>query len=122
MALLDGLPATAMPDANTLFNMAERLSGSFGIALLAALYASRAAATGSPVAALHDCSSCSPWPRPWEHWPPRATMECPPMMPGPPREAVMDAVATVPLPANEPIGSTRREALTARPWKARSRS
>jgi hypothetical protein len=51
MALLDGspaLPASAMPDANTLFNMAERLSGSFGIALLATLYASRAAATGSP--------------------------------------------------------------------------
>jgi MFS family permease len=56
MALLDGLPASAMPDANTLFNMAERLSGSFGIALLATLYASRAAATGSPVAALHDCA------------------------------------------------------------------
>jgi hypothetical protein len=55
MALLDGLPASAMPDANTLFNMAERLSGSFGIALLATLYASRAAATGSQVAALHDC-------------------------------------------------------------------
>jgi EmrB/QacA subfamily drug resistance transporter len=56
MALLDGLPAAAMPDANTLFNMAERLSGSFGIALLATLYASRAAATGDPVAALHDCA------------------------------------------------------------------
>jgi EmrB/QacA subfamily drug resistance transporter len=59
MALIDGspaLPASAMPDANTLFNMAERLSGSFGIALLATLYASRAAATGDPVAALHDCA------------------------------------------------------------------
>jgi len=56
MAWLDGLPASAMPDANTLFNMAERLSGSFGIALLATLYASRAAATGDPVAALHDCA------------------------------------------------------------------
>lgn len=44
-----------MPDANTLFSMAERLSGSFGIALLATLYASRAAATGSLVTALHDC-------------------------------------------------------------------
>jgi EmrB/QacA subfamily drug resistance transporter len=50
------LPASAMPDANTLFNMAERLSGSFGIALLATVYASRAAATGDPVAALHDCA------------------------------------------------------------------
>jgi EmrB/QacA subfamily drug resistance transporter len=56
MALLDGLPGSAMPDANTLFNMAERLSGSFGIALLATLYASRSAATGDPVAALHDCA------------------------------------------------------------------
>jgi hypothetical protein len=44
-----------MTDASTLFNMAERLSGSFGIALLATLYASRAAAAGSQVAALHDC-------------------------------------------------------------------
>jgi EmrB/QacA subfamily drug resistance transporter len=56
MVMLGGLPASAMPDANTLFNMAERLSGSFGIALLATLYASRAAATGDPVAALHDCA------------------------------------------------------------------
>ncbi len=36
--------------------MAERLSGSFGIALLATLYASRAAATGSAVTALRDCA------------------------------------------------------------------
>jgi EmrB/QacA subfamily drug resistance transporter len=59
MALLAGSPALGadgMPDANTLFNMAERLSGSFGIALLATLYASRAAATGDPVTALHDCA------------------------------------------------------------------
>lgn len=56
MMLLGGLPASGMPDANTLFNMAERLSGSFGIALLATMYASRAAATGDPVAALHDCA------------------------------------------------------------------
>jgi hypothetical protein len=56
MALLDGLPSSAMPDANTLFNMAERLSGSFGIALFATLYVSRAAATGSPVTALHECA------------------------------------------------------------------
>ena len=55
MALLDGLGPRLMPDANTLFSMAERLSGSFGIALLATLYASRAAATGSQVTALHDC-------------------------------------------------------------------
>ncbi len=45
-----------LPDANTLFNIAERLSGSFGIALLATLYATRTHATGSPVTALHDCA------------------------------------------------------------------
>jgi MFS family permease len=54
VTLLDRLPASAMPDANTLFSMAERLAGSFGIALLATLYASRAAATGSGVTALRD--------------------------------------------------------------------
>jgi EmrB/QacA subfamily drug resistance transporter len=56
MAFLAGLHPTRMPDANTLFSMAERLSGSFGIALLATLYASRAAATGSPVTAFRDCA------------------------------------------------------------------
>jgi EmrB/QacA subfamily drug resistance transporter len=56
MAFLIGLDPRRMPDANTLFNMAERLSGSFGIALLATLFASRAAATGSPVTAFRDCA------------------------------------------------------------------
>jgi predicted MFS family arabinose efflux permease len=51
-----GLDERRMPDASTLFNMAERLSGSFGIALLATLYASRAAATGSGVTAFRDCA------------------------------------------------------------------
>jgi predicted MFS family arabinose efflux permease len=55
MAFLAGVDETRMPDANTLFNIAERLSGSFGIALLATLYASRAAATGDPVTAFRDC-------------------------------------------------------------------
>ena len=55
MAFLAGISASRMPDANTLFNMAERLSGSFGIALLATLYASRAAATGSALTAFRDC-------------------------------------------------------------------
>jgi len=55
VALLDGLGPRLMPDANTLFSMAERLSGSFSIALLATLYATRAATTGSQVTALHDC-------------------------------------------------------------------
>jgi EmrB/QacA subfamily drug resistance transporter len=56
MAFLAGVDETRMPDANTLFNIAERLSGSFGIALLATLYASRSAATGDPVAAFRDCA------------------------------------------------------------------
>ena len=56
MAFLAGTREREMPDANTLFNMAERLSGSFGIALLATLYASRAAATGSALAAFRECA------------------------------------------------------------------
>jgi predicted MFS family arabinose efflux permease len=56
MAFLAGTRGREMPDANTLFNMAERLSGSFGIALLATLYASRAAATGSALAAFRECA------------------------------------------------------------------
>ena len=56
MAFLAGTRETEMPDANTLFNMAERLSGSFGIALLATLYASRAVATGSALAAFRECA------------------------------------------------------------------
>ena len=56
MAFLAGLRPSRMPDANTLFNMAERLSGSFGIALLATLYASRAALSGSAVTAFRDCA------------------------------------------------------------------
>jgi EmrB/QacA subfamily drug resistance transporter len=56
LALVGGLDSARMPDANTLFNIAERLSGSFGIALLATLYATRARASGSLVAAFHDCT------------------------------------------------------------------
>jgi EmrB/QacA subfamily drug resistance transporter len=55
MAFLAGVGQERMPDANTLFNIAERLSGAFGIALLATLYASRAAATGSALTAFRDC-------------------------------------------------------------------
>ena len=36
--------------------VAERLSGSFGIALLAAFYSARTLITGSAVTALHDCA------------------------------------------------------------------
>jgi len=56
MGFIAGLDEARMPDANTLFNTAERLSGSFGIALLATLYASRAAATGSQLTAFRDCA------------------------------------------------------------------
>ena len=56
MSFLAGVGESRMPDANTLFNIAERLSGSFGIALLATLYASRAAATGSALTAFRGCA------------------------------------------------------------------
>ncbi len=56
LALVDDLDDARMPDANTLFNIAERLSGSFGIALLATFYAARTQLTGSAVTALHDCA------------------------------------------------------------------
>jgi EmrB/QacA subfamily drug resistance transporter len=56
VSLLGGLDDARMPDANTLFNIAERLSGSFGIALLATYYTARTAVTGSAVTALHDCA------------------------------------------------------------------
>jgi EmrB/QacA subfamily drug resistance transporter len=54
--MLGDLDAHTLPDANTLFSISERLSGSFGIALLATFYAARARATGLPVAAFHDCA------------------------------------------------------------------
>ncbi len=41
LALVGDLDDVRMPDANTLFNIAERLSGSFGIALLATFYSAR---------------------------------------------------------------------------------
>jgi EmrB/QacA subfamily drug resistance transporter len=56
LSLLGGLDERRSPDANTLFNIGERLSASFGIALLATFYASRAQASGSPVRALHECA------------------------------------------------------------------
>jgi EmrB/QacA subfamily drug resistance transporter len=56
LALLGDLDDARMPDANTLFNIAERLSGSFGIALLATYYTARTQITGSAVTALHDCA------------------------------------------------------------------
>ena len=56
LALVGELDDARMPDANPLFNIAERLSGSFGIALLATFYSARIQLTGSAVTALHDCA------------------------------------------------------------------
>ena len=57
MELVGDLPGDKLPDANTLFSITERLSGSFGIALLATYYAQRVRITGVPVAAFHDCAA-----------------------------------------------------------------
>jgi EmrB/QacA subfamily drug resistance transporter len=51
-ALTEPLRPEQLGDANTLFNTCQRIAGSFGIGLLAALYATRARAHG-PVPALH---------------------------------------------------------------------
>jgi EmrB/QacA subfamily drug resistance transporter len=56
MALLGNLDKARIADGNTLFNIAERLAGSFGIALLATFYATRLRLTGSAVTAWHDCA------------------------------------------------------------------
>jgi hypothetical protein len=45
LSLLGGLAPARVPDANTLFSVAQRLAGSFGIALLATLFASQGAAS-----------------------------------------------------------------------------
>jgi EmrB/QacA subfamily drug resistance transporter len=51
-ALTAPLPPDQLGDATTLFNTWQRIAGSFGIGLIAALYATQARAHG-PVAALH---------------------------------------------------------------------
>ncbi|HEV2537784.1 MAG TPA: DHA2 family efflux MFS transporter permease subunit [Streptosporangiaceae bacterium] len=51
-ALLQPLRPDQLGDASTLFNAWQRIAGSFGIGLVAALYATRARTAG-PVAALH---------------------------------------------------------------------
>ena len=51
-ALIQPLRPDQLGDANTLFNTWQRIAGSFGIGLVAALYATRAR-TGGPVPALH---------------------------------------------------------------------
>ena len=52
-ALVQPLRPDQLGDANTLFNTWQRIAGSFGIGLVAALYATRARSLG-PVAALHS--------------------------------------------------------------------
>ena len=52
-ALTGPLPPERMGDASTLFNVVQRIAGSFGIGLLASLYAVLARSGGGPVAALH---------------------------------------------------------------------
>ena len=51
-ALVRPLRLDQLGDASTLFNTWQRIAGSFGIGLIAALYAARARTLG-PVAALH---------------------------------------------------------------------
>ena len=53
IALTGPLPPDRMDDASTLFNVVERIAGSFGIGLLASLYASVARSAAGPVHALH---------------------------------------------------------------------
>ena len=52
-ALIQPLRPDQLSDASTLFNTWQRIAGSFGIGLLAALYATQARTVG-PVAALHS--------------------------------------------------------------------
>jgi EmrB/QacA subfamily drug resistance transporter len=52
-ALTQPLEPRQLGDANTLFNIGQRLAGSLGIALVAALYAARAR-SAMPVAGLHE--------------------------------------------------------------------
>ena len=51
-ALTDRVEAGRMADASTLFNVVQRIAGSFGIGLLASLYTDLARSSG-PVSALH---------------------------------------------------------------------
>lgn len=52
-ALTGPLPPDRMNDASTLFNVVERIAGSFGIGLLASLYGTLARSAAGPVGALH---------------------------------------------------------------------
>jgi EmrB/QacA subfamily drug resistance transporter len=54
LAMLAGLSQGELPDANTLFNMAQRLGGSIGVGLLATLFTLRAGSQAGPLAAFHE--------------------------------------------------------------------
>jgi EmrB/QacA subfamily drug resistance transporter len=52
--LVEGLPPVELADANTLFNVGQRLGGSVGVSLLATYFSLRATARGSALAGFHD--------------------------------------------------------------------
>ncbi len=52
--LVEGLPPDELADANTLFNVGQRLGGSVGVSLLATYFSLRATAQASALAAFHD--------------------------------------------------------------------
>jgi len=52
-ALTEPLEPERMGDASTLFNVVQRIAGSFGIGLLASLYVALSRSAGGPVHALH---------------------------------------------------------------------
>jgi EmrB/QacA subfamily drug resistance transporter len=52
--LVEGLPPVELADANTLFNVGQRLGGSVGVSLLATYFSLRAVARGSALAGFHD--------------------------------------------------------------------
>jgi EmrB/QacA subfamily drug resistance transporter len=52
--LVEGLPPAELADANTLFNVGQRLGGSVGVSLLATYFALRATTRGSALAGFHD--------------------------------------------------------------------
>ncbi|MBB2742870.1 UNVERIFIED_ORG: EmrB/QacA subfamily drug resistance transporter [Microbispora rosea subsp. rosea] len=54
LSLLGGLAPERVPDANALFSVAQRLAGSFGIALLVTFFTTRGAATGSPLTGFRE--------------------------------------------------------------------
>ena len=115
-----------MPDANTLFNIAERLSGSFGIALLATYYAQRVRITGCR--SRRCTTACWCWPRRprlarWPRWACGvarwAHRQNETLIQGDPHGRRHHRPAAQ---STSRSGSTHRAAPSARRWKPRSRS